>query len=276
VADPDEVARILALTEIAKAEANLFQVIWAKFQEWATKLRRAVFGRTSSDVVGQSRTAPDPLGVLSTSTWWGDQVDDLLPVVEEIWTDGYAGLPEAPEAIPNGQWGVRQATAGARNRLKGVPDSVFSHVRAATMKATTEGWSAPDLALKVEEILGEHGQESWRGRAMTIARTEALSAYNGGKFASFVAFADSTGGQWEKVWLATHDHRTRFTHTGRGGGDLQRVPLLDRFVIGGAPLLYPGDPEGPAGEIINCRCSMLLVEPGEHTDLSDRHHRSAP
>lgn len=269
--DPNEVARLAALTELANAEASIFRRVWELFRQWAAKLRKAVFGARPA----APGFFPDPLGVFHTATWFGDGIKPLLAEIEMVWTDSYAGLPEAPEVIPDGQWGVKKAVADARNRLVRVPDSVFASVRAATMKATTEGWSAPDLAAEVGRILGENDQESWRGRALTIARTEALSAYNGGKFASFVAYANSVGGPWEKQWLATHDHRTRYTHTELGGGDLQRVPLMDRFVIGGSPLLYPGDPEGPPGEIINCRCSMLLLEPGEHVNLSDRHSRSA-
>lgn len=271
--DPNEVARLLALTELANAEAGVFRKLWDLFKEWAGKLKRAVFGHSAPAGPGR----PDPQGIMSTSTWFRDQLGAVLVEIETVWTDGYAGLPEAPEVIPDGQWGVKQAVNQARNRLVGVPDSVFATVRAATMKATTEGWSAPDLAAEVEKILGETDQQTWRGRALTIARTEALSAYNGGKFASFVAFNGSVGGGMEKVWLATHDHRTRFTHTKPGGGDLQRVPLMEPFRLGEAqaPLMYPGDPEGPADETINCRCSMLLVEPGEHVDMSDRHYRSA-
>jgi hypothetical protein len=273
--DDHERERLVALTDLAGAESSLFQIIWAKFQEWAARLRRAVFGqrRTASDGFGQH--APDPVGVWKTTQWWTAQVDDLTPVIEEIWTDSYAGLPEAPEVIPDGQYSAREAARRARNRLVNVPESVFTDVRRATMKAVTDGWSMDELAADVERILGEGDVASWRSRAVTIARTEALAAYNGGRYASYVALAASSGGDWEKIWLATHDHRTRLTHTRRGGGDLQRVPLLAPFTIGGAPLLYPGDPEGPPDETINCRCTILLVEPGEHVNLSDRQYRSA-
>lgn len=266
--------RLLALTELAAAEASLFQALWARFKEWAAKLRRAVFG-AAHGAPGQLAQTPNADGVWSTSRWWDEQVDDLEPVIEEIWTDSYAGLPEAPEHIPDGQYSAREAARRARNRLVNVPESVFADIRRATMSAVTDGDHPAELAAKIETILGEGGAESWRGRALTIARTEALAAYNGGRYASYVAFARSAGGDWEKIWLATHDHRTRFTHTRRGGGDLQRVPLLEPFTIGGAPLLYPGDPEGPPDETINCRCSILLVQPGEQVDLSDRHSRSA-
>lgn len=278
MADDRERERLTALTEIAAAESSLFAALWKRFKEWAAKLRRAVFGgtvgqfRTPSDTIGR---LPDPDGVWSTSKWWESQVDDLEPVIEEVWTDSYAGLPEAPPWQADGQYSAREAARRARNRLVNVPETVFADIRHATMTAVADGHHPSELAAKIEQILGEGDVASWRGRALTIARTEALAAYNGGRFASYVSLAKAVGGPHEKIWLATHDHRTRFTHTATGGGDLQRVPLLEPFTIGAAPMMYPGDPEGPADETINCRCTILLVEPGEHVDLSDRHMRSA-
>lgn len=267
--------KLIALTQLAAAEAKLFGRLWDLLKEWGAKLHGAVFGHHHA--APGAGIGPDPLGVYATTDWLADQLTPVLDDIEEIWTDGYAGIPEAPEVIPDGQWGSRQAIAAARNRLVRVPDSVYRHINGATLKATTEGWSMPDLAAEVERLLGEHGQETWRNRAMTIARTEALAAYNGGKFASFAAIAGSVPGDWEKVWLATHDHRTRPSHTERGGGDGQRVPLFAPFRIGEPPtdLMFPGWPLGRADEIINCRCSILLVEPGESVDMSDRHYRSA-
>lgn len=276
MADDRERERLTALTELASAEAGLFKVIWEKFKEWARRLGRAVFG---SRKTGQLASTPDPAGVFATEVWWDDQLDDLVPAVEEIWTDSYADAFHGdPEWRPDAQAAFRDAAGRARNRLRRVPASVYADVRGATMRAVTEGWSVDDLAERVHALLDESGAELWRSRALTIARTEALSAYNGGKYASFVTVArNSPAGPdgWEKIWLATHDHRTRFTHTRPGGGDLQRVGLLEPFTIGGAPMLYPGDPEGPPDETINCRCTILLVEPGEHVNLSDRQYRSA-
>ena len=269
--DPNEIARLIALTELANAEAGIFRRVWELLKEWAVKLKKKIFG--SSTTAGPGPV--DPVGVFATQAWWDDHLEPVLATITEVWTTGYeGGFTDQAEIIPDA-WAAKQAAAEARNRLVNVPDSVFTVIRGATLKATTEGWSADDLAAKVEEILGEHDVASWRGRALTIARTEALAAYNGGKMASFQAYAGSVGGDWEKVWLATHDHRTRFSHTRKGGGDLQRVPLDANFVIGGAELPYPGYPLGPADEIINCRCSMLLVQPGEQVDMSDRHYRSA-
>lgn len=58
-------------------------------------------------------------------------------------------------------------------------------------------------------------------------------------------------------WVAHHDNRTRATHMAADG---QTVKVGMTFRVGGFPLRYPGDPEGPIQEIINCRCVLVAVE----------------
>ena len=79
-----------------------------------------------------------------------------------------------------------------------------------------------------------------------------MSAYN---FASVEAWRQS--GVVEQVeWLSSGDAATRETHLLADG---QRVDFGETFDVGGAALAFPGDPSGPAGETINCRCTALPV-----------------
>jgi hypothetical protein len=73
------------------------------------------------------------------------------------------------------------------------------------------------------------------------------------------------------VHNSTDDSRTRETHRLADG---QRVALGQPFIVGGFELAFPGDPDGPPQEVIQCRCTMLLVEPGETVDMSNRQYRS--
>jgi hypothetical protein len=57
-----------------------------------------------------------------------------------------------------------------------------------------------------------------------------------------------------KIWLSSGDDRTRETHAAANG---QSVKLEGMFVVGEAELSYPGDPHGPAEEVINCRCTVV-------------------
>ena len=101
-----------------------------------------------------------------------------------------------------------------------------------------------------KRIVEETGGEIARRRAETIARTESLTAASVGSDEA----ARVTGLQLDKQWLATEDARTRPTHHAASG---QRVDMDAFFTVGGAELKFPRDPNGPAKEVINCRCVCL-------------------
>lgn len=58
-----------------------------------------------------------------------------------------------------------------------------------------------------------------------------------------------------KEWVATLDERTRDSHRDLDG---ERVPQDKPFSNG---LMYPADRNGEAGEVFNCRCTMVAVLP---------------
>lgn len=98
----------------------------------------------------------------------------------------------------------------------------------------------------------EADESYWETRATRIARTEATGANN---YAALRALADE--GASHKQWVATEDRRTRPTHVEADG---QVVALNQAFLVGGSTLQMPGDPNGPAAEIINCRCTVIGVQ----------------
>ena len=105
-------------------------------------------------------------------------------------------------------------------------------------------------------------------KSMTIARTEGhritqTAAYNAQRAAK------DTGAEIVKQWDATLDRRTRKSHR-RVDGEIRE--LDEKFSNG---LLYPGDPNGKAAEVINCRCVTLqrakwALDEGELETLKSR------
>lgn len=93
-----------------------------------------------------------------------------------------------------------------------------------------------------------------RLRSHVIARTETHMAAG---WANQTA-AEESGIELVKEWCSSSDDRTRETHMEADG---QRVPLAMSFNVGGHGLEFPGDPNGPAEEVIMCRCQSLMVEP---------------
>src|SRR5690625_7523512 len=63
-----------------------------------------------------------------------------------------------------------------------------------------------------------------------------------------------------RQWWATRDQRTRPAHR---VAHEQTVPYGTPFRVGGADMRFPGDPAGPAYQVINCRCVMLILTGSE-------------
>jgi hypothetical protein len=89
----------------------------------------------------------------------------------------------------------------------------------------------------------------WQNRSVTIARTEGTATWNS---AALMAVNDE--GHATKQWLATVDDRTRDSHLDADG---QEVPTPQPFNVGGEMLMMPGDPNGSAAEVVNCRCTLI-------------------
>ena len=89
-------------------------------------------------------------------------------------------------------------------------------------------------------------------QAERLVRTEATSAANFATLKS--ANTIFPAADMMKEWVASFDDRTRSTHAEAGASE--PVPQNEPFMVGGALMMYPGDPSGPASEVINCRCSI--------------------
>lgn len=103
----------------------------------------------------------------------------------------------------------------------------------------------------------------YRWQAERIARTETTGAAN---YAATQA-GEVSGFVMQKRWISALDARTRRTppaeydHREMNG---VRVGLKEKFKIRSSKgfedlMLYPGDPEGQAGDVINCRCTVAVV-----------------
>lgn len=95
-------------------------------------------------------------------------------------------------------------------------------------------------------------------RAHIIARTETHTAANFGAQTA----AELTGLDMRREWVSASDERTRssppdeFDHDDANG---QTVGMREPFIVSGESLMFPGDPSGSAGNIINCRCSVVFL-----------------
>ena len=114
-----------------------------------------------------------------------------------------------------------------------------------------QGESIPNLATRLARAVGD----SDRKAAIRNARTMATRAQNAGRVDAHKR-AEDMGVELVNMWLATFDNRTRISHREL---DHTTTPVGEVF---GNGLEYPGDPNGDASEIYNCRCSIRGVVKG--------------
>lgn len=211
----------------------------------------------------------DPSRVSDHAQFWTDQINvEIEPTIRGVLSDAWRRVRrQEPASDP---W-VAQYMNQVGNRLVRLPDEVYALIVAEVERGISEGRSLDDVASEINTVLTATGSERWPNRAMTVARTETIAAVNAGIFRAAQLDAEARGDLAPaKVWIATEDTRTRPTHE---AADRQRTLLDSPFQVGGARLLFPGDPTGPAQEVIQCRCSLLPVILGEELDWTDRQFR---
>lgn len=85
-----------------------------------------------------------------------------------------------------------------------------------------------------------------------IAMTEVLGASNKGSFVG----AQSTGYPMLKVWMTSPGISTVDRHVLYQGLEGQKKMITEPFEVGSATMMYPGAFDGPAEEVINCKCGV--------------------
>jgi HK97 family phage portal protein len=138
---------------------------------------------------------------------------------------------------------VVQITDVTKNKIKGIIN--VGH---------TNGESIVEISQRLDSL---YLDQIIPNRSVVIARTEVIGASNAGN--SYAA--DQTGLKLEKIWISTKDNRTRdendnFDHVSMDGVKvLKNDPYDVPGKKGNDSIMFPGDPNGQAGNIIQCRCT---------------------
>jgi hypothetical protein len=146
---------------------------------------------------------------------------------------------------------AQEFLAYAENRMVGIGEQLWLAIRSELEAGFEAGEGIKEIAARLSQVAGLATP-----RALTVARTEIISAANAGSYLQMLnaGFEEKV----TKVWLATEDTRTRESHR---HADNQGVLLTDEFSVdiysgdvktGTEGLEFPGDPTGTPGNIINC------------------------
>lgn len=146
------------------------------------------------------------------------------------------------------------STIGAKKVVQ-ISETTEHQIRDAVNEGLAEGVSVDGIA----KVIRQRAPIIARARSAVIARTES---HTSAMWAQTEAVKDA-GLELRKQWVAIQDDRTRtlddgnFDHADMDGAT---VPMDQPFIVNDEPLMFPGDPGGSAGNVINCRCVMNFVE----------------
>lgn len=197
---------------------------------------------------------------------WIDGYTDTLQSQFEI---GYNSVIEIPFNKPYIE-GIEEIQKPGKNKTRSILEKRGLESFANMSRTTTESimrtiergmeesQTIQDIAKNIKDIASVSA-----GRAMTIARTETLVANSLGESLAREAAAEYIP-KMVKVWINANDDRVRGNPSGEYPDSKadhwslmgEIVDQDEKFSNG---LDFPRDPRGDAGEVINCRCSILAV-----------------
>lgn len=240
-------------------------------------------------------------GQASFIAWMRGLENHIEPVVEEAFGEAFAAQSRRADISP--VHFQEQHMAEVHDRLVIWPEGAFEELRPELLEAMAQNEDTEKITDRIGRILDidaptrriradiadidreladpetapedipwlkgrrrdawnqhDESQLQWKWLARRIARTEIQGAVEGGSLAAAQAVEEAGGGAHYKRWLSTTDERTRRSHSVADG---QIVRLAEPFTVGGFPLMHPAFPGGPAHEVINCRCTLLILDDHE-------------
>lgn len=136
-------------------------------------------------------------------------------------------------------------------KIVSINSTLVDEVIKAIQSQLGENATVIDLQQAIYNVITK-SQTYFKWQALRIARTETTFA------SGYVAMktANQSNLVMNKTWISAVDNRTRHDHLSINGDS---VALDDYFTTdSGIKIEYPGDPNAPANEVINCRCTIAF------------------
>jgi HK97 family phage portal protein len=136
-----------------------------------------------------------------------------------------------------------------------LPKTMHADLKAILERGVEDGVGADEIARRIQDNAEDYASF----RAQCVARTETVGANNYGALDCYEA-----NGAEVKEWVTANDDLVRgndrgdeFDHTAAHG---EQQKISADFEATGESLQFPGDPAGSAGNICNCRCTLVAVD----------------
>jgi len=183
---------------------------------------------------GKAKMKAGNLTIKSPITGWSVKASEEEEILNDIWMNEFIKFVEGAQIGAN----IKSVTGDSRKLLIKYLQNILSE--------------NPDLGSGAQTtMLKDKLKEAWisdsRWRTNRIVRTETTTASNLGNQRG----VDATGKNYIRTWRAAFSN-TRDDHIEMNGQKREKGVPFDVF---GYSMMYPGDPSGPAEQVINCKCT---------------------
>lgn len=142
---------------------------------------------------------------------------------------------------------VSKAGVTLTSLLKDGNEKSLGDIFKTVKQGLINGESYQKQAKRIKKVVGGNAYNASR-----IVRTEGNRNLNAGSYANSQDIANQ-GIEFDRIWVASLDDRTRSTHQQLDG---QKADSNGLFHLNGMSAKYPSDWDDPA-ETINCRCTVI-------------------
>ncbi len=251
--------------DFVKVEYSLEKSMKEAFRGWVGEQRRIILARFDDATRGKAididltQVLPDP--------------DDARRGLRKRTRPVHGQILEATWDLTQEEIGVPSFDLGddrivsffdrrERRFLDTTTGTLINRVRGAIERGVQTGdETIQEIRLRVSSALDI---EAGSSRGLTVSRTEVAGFMNGQRDEMFGA-----EGFEEFDWSTAGDANVRESHVAFGAAGTKPRGFNWLTLVGEAGILtYPGDIQGPAGEVINCRCLHVPGEskPGKSAD----------
>ncbi len=246
--------RLEQLTQAARsAEWRRLDAPLPRLNAQAKSAIRKYFAETQSKL--NSRLAREQ--ALATQASASEYIAELLSAISDqrlrslitpVIEDGFrVGAESFTDNFPLDDPDVRALIDERVTQVTQINETLRADLRTAINGAVAEGAPEAQVTEAVSDAMNSVMVTS-RSRARTIARTEVNGAYSVARYEAM-----SQASPPRKRWISSRDSKVRDSHARLDG---MTVPFAEAF---GNGMNGPHDPNGPAGERINCRCKLVAV-----------------
>lgn len=233
------------LVEAAYLEANAFELdLQAVYERAFARASQEAISNFKEQVVTAAAYVPPPIDSLTEG-----MTEAEIAQADRIRLNAAEAVAAALIAVGLGAIAASFMLTISQRGQANFDQEMLRVLSQTVQKGLTEGWTADETALAIQEAFTGVSSTT----AQMLAQTELTTLVNERSLQAALKSRGDSSEPTYKVWQTMKDARVRVAHAATQS---QTVPISQPFNVGGYSMMYPGDPSAPMRLVARCRCVM--------------------